>query len=351
MLASTFPPARRTHPSHRVSAVLALTVMGAVLVLLGGAWALPFVVRVPSTGSAPPTGSPPPTGSAPPALPVAATLPTVIRHIILVMEENHDLNWTLTDPTFNSIYSHNAHATHAYAVCHPSAPNYIAASSAAKLQCGSDGVSYYSDTSLASALVNRSLAWQGLMESMPSACDRSDAYPYIAHHNPWLYYSNLKATCASNDLSFFTSTGASRLQAELNGTSLPALTFVSPNMLHDAHDGTLVAASSWLTKYVLNPVKSSSKYAASTLVLVVFDEAYKKSCACSENGGYSSGGVTVSGGPIYLVAVSSILPLNLAVTVDVTFFNIVGTIEWLLALPSLHHDDNSHFPAITGLVK
>jgi phospholipase C len=279
----------------------------------------------------------------------AASLPTTLRHVIIVMEENHDLSWTLTDPTFHSLYSQNAHATRAFALCHPSAPNYIAATSATVHQCGSDGVSYYPAANLASDLSKHSLSWQGLFESMPSACDRSDAYPYIAHHNPWVYYSDLRSTCAAHDLSFFNASGASRLQQELNGGTLPSLTFIAPNMLHDAHDGTLAAASSWLVKNVLHPVHASTTYSATTAVIIVFDEAYKKSCACAENGGYTHGGVTVSGGPVYLVVKSPLSLSSDAVTTNITDFNIVSTVEWLLGIPSLGHHDGSKFPALRAL--
>lgn len=342
MPATRLPGTPWVGPKRPVTCWTGLVALGAALVVLASGLATPLVVSAASAPAA--AGSFNPTRAH-----QTVTLPTVIRHVIIVMEENHDLNWTLTDPTFSSVYTGNAHATAAFATCHPSAPNYIAATSATKLQCGSDGVSYYNDTNLASDLVAHSLKWQGLMESMPSACDRSDSYPYIAHHNPWVYYSDLQKTCASNDLALFTSNGSSRLQNEISGGTLPALTFVTPNMLHDAHDGTLSAASSWLTKYVLKPVNGSKAYASTTAVFVVFDEAYKKSCSCSETGGYGSGGVTVSGGPIYLVTVSPIPPLVLSVTGNVTFFNLVSTVEWLLGVPTLSHDDNSHFPALTKL--
>jgi len=279
----------------------------------------------------------------------AVTYPTAIRHVIVVMEENHDLVWTLTNPAFLSLYSHSAHATRAYAICHPSAPNYIAISSAVDQRCGSDRVTYLKATNLASDAASHSVSWQGLFESMPSACDRTDAYPYIAHHNPWVYYSDLKSTCAAHDLSFFTPTGASRLQLELNGSTLPALTYISPNMLHDAHDGSLAAAYSWLAKYVLHPVHASSTYAPTTAVIVLFDEAYKQSCRCSEGGGYTAGTITVSGGPIYLVVRSPVSNGTDVFTVHVTEFNVVSTIEWLLRLPSLGHQDNTKFPAMKSL--
>ncbi|HEV2316594.1 MAG TPA: alkaline phosphatase family protein [Thermoplasmata archaeon] len=276
-------------------------------------------------------------------------LPTKIRHVIVVMEENHDLSWTLSDPVFKALYVANAHATHAYAICHPSAPNYIAVSSATKHQCGSDAVSYYSDTNLASDLAGHGLTWQGLFDSMPSACDRSDSYPYIAHHNPWVYYSNLRSSCAKHDLAFFASGGTSRLQSELAGGTLPSFTFISPNMLHDAHDGSLSAASAWLTKNVLVPVKTSLKYSGNTAVIVTFDEAYAKNCKCAEAGGYTSGGARVSGGPIYLVVSSPVSPATNVVTKKVSLYNVATTVEWLLGVPSLGHNDNKNFPALTGL--
>lgn len=340
MFASNYHERRRA-PGRTILRAAALS--GCVLALFGVSLAGATAESGRSSGlSALATGR----GATPGAL---AKFPTSITHVIVVMEENHDLAWTLSDPTFAALYKNNAHATNAFALCHPSAPNYLAATSAEKLQCGSDGVSYYSATNLASDAAAHGLSWQGLFESMPSACDRSDAYPYIAHHNPWVYYSNLKATCKTHDLSFFAANGSSRLQAEITGGSLPALTFIAPNMLHDAHDGTLASASAWLTKYVLKPVHGSLAYSTTTAVIVLFDEAYKKSCGCQESGGYTAGGVTMSGGPVYLVAVSALSPATKVVTTKVTDFNVVTTIEWMLGMPSLGHYDSASFPALKGL--
>ncbi|HEV8049158.1 MAG TPA: alkaline phosphatase family protein, partial [Thermoplasmata archaeon] len=279
----------------------------------------------------------------------SALLPTTIRHVIIVMEENHDLSWTLSDPAFHFLYIHDAHATQAYALCHPSAPNYIAITSATDHQCGSDAVTYYKAGNLAGDAANHGLSWQGLAESMPTPCDRTDAYPYVAHHNPWVFYRNLKSTCSTFDRSFFTPTGASRLQQQLTNRTLPALTFITPNMLHDAHDGTLAAASAWLGKYVLHPVHTSLIYSATTAVIILFDEAYKKGCNCPEAGGYTAGGVTVSGGPIYLVVKSPVSTGADVITKHVSDFSVVTTVEWLLGLPSLGHHDNSAYPALKGL--
>ena len=330
---------RRSAGPIRFATFAAALVVAAALLLPGLAAMLP----------APPSGLG--RGISPPAAgPTVALRPTTLSHVIVVVEENHDLNWTLTDPTFSSLYRHNAHATHAYATCHPSAPNYLALTSAAKLQCGSDGVSSYSTSNLASDAAAHGLSWQGLFESMPSACDRSDHYPYIAHHNPWVYYSNLKSNCTTHDVPFLFSNGTSRLQYELKHGSLPALTFITPNMLHDAHDGSLAAASSWLTSYVLAPVNNSVLYHLTTVIFVLFDEAYKKSCGCSETKGYTAGGVSVSGGPVYLIAISALSPSTKIVSSLASDFSLVTTIEWLLVLPSLgHYDKTTSFPALKGL--
>jgi len=280
-----------------------------------------------------------------------AGLPTQISHVIVVMEENHDLAWALTDPGFDSLYLLHAHATHEYSVCHPSAPNYLALTDALKQQCGSDAVSYYSSSNLASDLSQHGKTWQGLFESMPRACDRSNSGLYAARHNPWVFYSNLKSQCASQDLPFFTASGASALQQELNAKTLPSFTFIAPNLDHDASGGSLSDSSSWLHQNVISPVESSAFYWPDTVVFVTFDEGYLQSCDCEDHSGYSADGMTFNGGWIYLVAVSPISPDTLVVSNDVTEFNVASTIEWLLGIPSLGHNDDSHFPPIKGLFR
>jgi acid phosphatase len=60
--------------------------------------------------------------------------------------------------------------------------------------------------------------------------------------------------------------------ADLSSGALPNFSFIVPNILNDAHDGTLAQADSWLKDH-LDPLISSSTFQNDGLLIVVFDES------------------------------------------------------------------------------
>lgn len=64
--------------------------------------------------------------------------------------------------------------------------------------------------------------------------------------------------------------------ADINADALPQWSFVTPNMVNDAHDTTIDYASSWLEYWLVpllnNPKFNSGEGADGTLVLLTFDE-------------------------------------------------------------------------------
>src|SRR5579862_8867689 len=83
--------------------------------------------------------------SAPVAAPAAVdysthTFPTEIHHVVVIVFENTEANTTLSKGSFfHYLSQHYAYLQNDYAICHPSAPNYLALTSGATYsQCGSD---------------------------------------------------------------------------------------------------------------------------------------------------------------------------------------------------------------------
>src|SRR6516225_533268 len=99
---------------------------------------------------------------------------------------------------------------------------------------------------------------------MPSPCAASDAGPYAVRHNPPPYYTRL-AGCHSNDVPY------SRLAADLAAGSLPAFSFVTPNVDHDMHDGTVAQGSAWLASQLPRILHSKQYRDRSTVVFITWD--------------------------------------------------------------------------------
>jgi hypothetical protein len=273
--------------------------------------------------------------------------PTVIQHVILVMEENHDLQWTLQDTGTGSFcdywnnYAHVGSSTDPtnpcaspvasyYATTHPSGPNYIAVTSGVKKSATIDG---YSIPNIFASLDSEGRGWRAYMDAMPSSqpCDESSANAYVPGHNAPVYYTNIETTCASNDVTF--SPNFANDLGTTTSCGLSPFSFIAPDNLDNAHSGSLSAASTWLTTNVVTPVKNSACW-TSTVIFVTFDEAYLQStgkpekCTC-----YTQDGFTVTGGPVYMVAISPASPEANSITTVSSHFSLLSTILWLLAIP------------------
>lgn len=256
-----------------------------------------------------------------------------IKHVMVIVFENKELNNVLSNgPYFKYLYDTYGTATNYYGACHPSASNYLAMTSGKTWECGSDSVNLYTTTNIGTLLQNNNLSWYGFMESMPKPCYRSGSGEYAPRHNPFVYYADLVNTnlCKDHDVPLTNWTNM------VNSDNIPNFSYISPNLLNDGHDTTVAYADNWL-KGFLSPLINKSWF-NNSVIFVTFDE-----------GSTSAGFNGLTGGHIYTVAVSP-FSKGMKVTNNVTHYNLLTTIEWLLNLGTTGHNDNpSIYPPMTGL--
>jgi acid phosphatase len=198
---------------------------------------------------------------------VAATVPTP-DHIVVVMEENHSysdiIGNTANAPYVNSLASGGASLTSSFGVTHPSEPNYMALFSGSTdgLTADTCPVSAGGTANLGSELLAAGKTFKGYSDGLPSTGSTTcTSGSYARKHAPWINFSNVPAA----DSVPFTSFPSSSDYA-----SLPALSFVIPNLDHDMHNGTIAQADTWLNSNL-------SAYATwakthNSLLIVTWDE-------------------------------------------------------------------------------
>jgi hypothetical protein len=186
-------------------------------------------------------------------------------HVVWIVMENHSYDEIIGSPDapyINQLAGRYGLATGFYAESHPSLPNYIAMTSGSTQGIADDNPP--ADHSLDVPSIFSLLpggASRSLQESMPSNCAQADSGEYAVHHNPQAYYVNLGGDC-------------DRYNVPLNdGPDLSArFTFVTPNLIHDMHDGTVSDGDTWLSTF-MPKVLSSAEYAAGrTAVFLTWDE-------------------------------------------------------------------------------
>ena len=193
-------------------------------------------------------------------------------HIFLVVEENHsfaDVVGNSSMPYLNSLINQYGLATQYFADTHPSIGNYFMLTTG-QIETNDDAFSgVVSDDNLVRELKNGSKSWRSYAENLPQVgYTGDDVYPYLRHHNPFTYFSDIlnDNTEAANLVPF------SQFASDLANNTSPNFSFILPDALDDAHDGTLVQADTWLQQNI-QPLLTSTTFQNDGLLIITFDEA------------------------------------------------------------------------------
>jgi phosphatidylinositol-3-phosphatase len=200
-----------------------------------------------------------------------------LTKILVIMEENHSIGQVFPShmPYLWSLARQFGRATSWSDVGHPSLPNYLAIFGGSAFNDPQDclpvpGCTYPGPSVFGQAIAHGGSA-RAYEESMPKACDRSNSGNYDVNHNPWTYFPDESRLCQIGDIPAGTVRGGALLTAVREG-ALPTVGLLTPNLIHDGHDGTLAQADAWLHSWV-PVIESGADWRAGRLaIVVVFDE-------------------------------------------------------------------------------
>ena len=220
------------------------------------------------------SGTPPPVGA---PCGTRATAPGRYAHVIWIVMENHAYNQVIgssSAPYENQLAGQCGLATNYKAVTHPSLPNYIAMTSG-----GTQGVTDdnppsshpLSAASIFSQVKAAGLTWRSYEEAMPSNCYLGSSGSYAVKHNPAAYFVPIRSDCAVWDVPMGTTTGGAFLN-DLSANTLPAFSFVTPDMCNDTHDCGVGTGDSWLQGWIPKIVASPAYQSGNTAIVLTWDE-------------------------------------------------------------------------------
>jgi hypothetical protein len=185
-------------------------------------------------------------------------------HIVVVVMENHsntDVIGNAAAPYINSLADSGANFSQSYAITHPSQPNYLALFSGSTQGVTDNSCPHtFSTANLGSELIANGLSFKGYSESMPydgyTGCSSGD---YARKHSPWVNWSNVPAS-SNLTLNAFPS----------DYSQLPTVSFVTPNLNNDMHDGTVAQGDTWLKDHFDSYVQWAKTH--NSLLVLTFDE-------------------------------------------------------------------------------
>jgi hypothetical protein len=238
------------------------------------------------------------------------TRPDTLEHVIVILMENRD-SWEVSGngaaPYFSAIEdqcgSSTAYVDNLFPTDINSLSHYLALTSGSNCNTGigSSGSGCVTDDSSPSShrLTTTSIfdqvdSWKAYQEDMPSACswgNPASGTNYFVKHNPAAYYSDI-TDCGTWDVGMarvscpsttngVCSTPNNTFTADLANDTLPAYSFVTPDILNDMHDGSVTTGDNWLHTYLPLILASPAYKRGDTAVYVLWDE----------QGSFDSGGI------------------------------------------------------------
>ena len=182
-------------------------------------------------------------------------------------------------PFLNSLVPQGALATQYFANTHPSIGNYFMLTTGQIVTNDDAFTGTVSDDNIVRQLVAANKTWKAYLQSIPSAgYTGNDVYPYIKHHDPFSYFTDI----TQNSAQAANLVPLTQLAADEAGT-LPNFIYIAPDNEHNAHDcpggpaatctlnDKLAAADAFLSANV-SPLLNNATFRQGGVLFIVFDE-------------------------------------------------------------------------------
>ncbi|HEY1766820.1 MAG TPA: alkaline phosphatase family protein [Terracidiphilus sp.] len=203
-----------------------------------------------------------------------ATRPS--RHIVMVMEENQSYSTvagnTAVWPNLNNLIETGALPTNYYADTHPSIGNYFMLTTGQLLTTDDNSTTVWNVDNIARRLLAAGISFRVYAEGITQGYVGGNTGLYLIRHNPFAMLSDVASNpqVANEVICPFT-----QFAVDVANGTLPAYSFIVPDVNDDAHNGTPHQADTWLEANVVNPLSSYPAFepGGDGVLIVDFDEA------------------------------------------------------------------------------
>jgi len=165
-------------------------------------------------------------------------------------------------PYLNSLAAQGTRFDNAFAITHPSQPNYIAIISGSTQGVTGDGCpqNFHGAQNLPHQLISAGLSFTGYSEDLPApGFTGCSAGRYARKHNGWVDFDNVPA--ASNQP--FTAFPE-------DFAALPSFAYVVPNLCNDMHDCSVSTGDTWMRDHLAGYARWAQSH--NSVLIVTLDE-------------------------------------------------------------------------------
>jgi phospholipase C len=209
--------------------------------------------------------------------------------VFTIVMENHSsgqIFGSVDAPFINGLAAQGAIAAGYHdSYVHPSEPNYIwmvAGQNFGILNDNDPGPSntIASQSHLADQIERAGLTWRAYEEGMGPPCGLQSHDRYAAKHDPFVYFSDINgwdgtqfvpsARCTQHIVDY------SQIDADIASGALPDYVFVTPDLDHDMHDGSVAEGDAWLAGEVPKMLATDA-YQRGGVLFLLWDEGSNSS--------------------------------------------------------------------------
>jgi acid phosphatase len=221
--------------------------------------------------------------------------------VVVVVEENAGYSSVIGNsamPYLNSLANQYGLATQYYADTHPSIGNYMMMTTGQIVTNNDSFNGPVSVDNIVRHLLTAGKTWKAYAESLPSVgYTGGDTGLYLHRHAPLTYFTDV----VNSSVQKLNLVPLTQFAIDLNANQLPDFSFVTPNMVNDAHNGPLSGADAWLQTNI-GPLLNNADFQKNGLLIILFDEA-------------ATSDATHGGGQVALVAVGPLVKKGQSATV------------------------------------
>jgi len=171
------------------------------------------------------------------------------NHVWIITEENRSYESVIGSkymPYYNSLASKYALASQYYANRHSSLPALMWLVAGQDVTTNNNTTTCFNVDNIVRHLLFHGMTWKSYQEDMPWPGFTGLSWAnYVRRHNPLIDFTDV---CAPSQK--FNSVPYTQLAKDISNHATPNYVYITPNLQHDAHDGTRAQADAWLAKEV-----------------------------------------------------------------------------------------------------
>jgi hypothetical protein len=193
------------------------------------------------------------------------------KYVAIVVEENRSYETVIGNPDvpyMNSLAQDYSLLANHYANIRGSVTDYLIMTSGLPLTRSNTTTEIFDVDNIFRRLIESNMTWKVYAQSLPFVgfTGYTPSGPYLKRHNPATYFTD--SVSLNERINIVPS---EQLAEDIANNSLPNFMLIIPDADHDAHDGSLATADSWL-KSNIEPLLQNPTFQKDGLLIITWDE-------------------------------------------------------------------------------